>query len=200
MLIIPSVGHVGVKIGGVQYALIPSLYAMSKLLDPVSDYAALHTGDVDTAHRVIIACSNCPSISDYLGMRQVGKTRAVIKDGAITRTTKQYTHTYIDDKRALIIAASLLHHGLIGHVVESKTRVIKDDDYTSVFDPLEYATMATVHLGLTSEQAWGLTMTQLRRALGMKFPPSEKQTVQDELLDEYDKLSEWREQLQKVRG
>ena len=60
--------------------------------------------------------------------------------------------------------------------------------------------MATVHLGLTSEQAWGLTMTQLRRALGMKFPPSEKQTVQDELLDEYDRLSEWREQLQKVRG
>ena len=200
MLIIPSVGHVGVKIGGVQYALIPSLYAMSKLLNPVADYASLHTGDVDTAHRVIIACSNCPSISDYLGMRQVGKTRAVIKDGAITRTTRQYTHTYIDDKRALIIAVSLLHHGLIGHVVESKTRVIKDDDYTSVFDPLEYATMATVHLGLTSEQAWGLTMTQLRRALGMKFPPSEKQTVQDELLDEYDRLSEWREQLQKVRG
>lgn len=200
MLIIPSVGHIGVKIGGVQYALIPSLYAMSKLLDPVADYAALHTGDVDTAHRVIIACSNCPSISDYLGMRQVGKTRAVFKDGAITRTTKEYTHTYIDDTRALIIAASLLHHGLIGHVVESKTRVIKDSDYTSVFDPLEYATMATVHLGLTSEHAWGLTMTQLRRALGMKFPPSEKQTVQDELLDEYDKLSKWREQLQKVRG
>ena len=55
-------------------------------------------------------------------------------------------------------------------------------------------------LYITSEQAWGLTMTQIRRALGMKFPPSEKQTVQDELLDEYDKLSEWREQLQKVRG
>lgn len=91
MLIIPSVGHVGVKIGGAQYALIPSLYAMSKLLNPVADYASLHTGDVDTAHRVIITCSNCPSISDYLGMRQVGKTRAVIKDGAITRTTRQYT-------------------------------------------------------------------------------------------------------------
>ena len=200
MLILPSVGHIGVKINGVQYALVPSLYAISKLDDPIADYAAVFSADIETAHRVIIACSNCPSIADYLGMQQVGKTRTVFKDGAPVRTTRRYQPYYIDDARALIIAGTLLHHGLVGNVVASKTRVIKDSDYTDTFDPLEYATMATVHLGITTDQAWMLTMTQLRRALMMKFPPSEKQSAQDELLDEYDKLSKWREQLQKVRG
>lgn len=188
--ILVQLGHVGIGVSGKSYHLIPSLAAMSKLTNPVQMYHQLHQGDIDTAYEVIEACSD-HDISEHLGQAYM----PAIKVGDKIKPVAAYSKDTIPDDKALIIAVTLLYHGIIGDFKPRKTEANKKENYSETFDAMEFASIAMVHLGLSQDEAWSLTMTQLRRALAIKFPPSEKEKAQDELLAEYDEMLEWRKSL-----
>lgn len=197
--ILTRLGHIGIKVGDKQFHLVPSLAAMASLDDPVMMYHQLHQGSIETAYAVIEACSNDANISYHLGQAVMPPVK--VGDKVLPAAT--YDTKVIPDDKALIIAMSLLHHGIIGDFKPRKTETNKKENYSETFDAMEFASIAMVHLGLSQDEAWSLTMTQLRRALAIKFPPSEKEKAQDELLAEYDEMLEWRKSLygnQNVKG
>ena len=198
MSVLTQVGHIGIGVNGKNFKLVPSLANMSKLEDPVADYAALHESPdrIEIAYKVIEACCDNTEISEHLGETFM----PAVKVGDSFIPARAYSHSVLPDAKVLIIALSLLHHGLIGDHKPSKFRKKDGSEYTDKFDPMAYATAATVHLGASPEVAWGMTMTQIRHAMDYKFPPDAKQSNYEQLDAEYDDLMEWRKSIYGDQG
>lgn len=200
MRVITQIGEVGIKINGEEFLLRPSLLAMSQLENPVATYADLHgqTGaDAirDAAIDVFKACCN-KDISPFIGMQQIGKTRVRSNGDGGYIETKIYTDSYIDDIHLVAIAHSLIYHGIIG---DAPKRPVSPDTpkpkYSDKFDAAAYATTAMAHLGMSSADAWNLTMTELLLAFHAKFPPSQEDLARQEALDDYDRAAAWRDKI-----
>lgn len=189
--ILTKLGHIGIKVGDKQFHLIPSLAAMAKLDNPVMMYHQLHQGDIETAYKVIEACSYDSDISYHLGQVIMPPVRI----GDQVRPATTYDSAVIPDHKAVIIAISLLYHGIIGDFKVSKIAAKKKENYSEEFDSLKFASIAISELGMNQDEAWSLTMTQLRHALNIKHPPSAKEQAHDELLEDYDDMVEWRKQI-----
>ncbi len=173
-MIITDIGQVGISTPSGQYILTPTLAAIASLKDAVdlyldiSDPSTPHAWRVECAHRVIIACSNDKSISQFLGMQVQGKPR--LRRGVLV---KNYSPVFIDDIHAVCIAESLLYHGMVGHV-EHKAPP-SGEAYSSTFDPMTWVSAVVAHLGLSERDAWNMTMTSVLNAMKTKYPPSEKE-------------------------
>lgn len=178
-MVIVDIGHVGIKTPSGLFKLVPSLAAIASLNDCVDMYGDLlspdtpHEWRMQVAHDVIKACADRPGIDDYLGLKPVAKPR--IRNGV---KTTQYRTAYVDDLHACAIAQSLLFHGMIGKVV-TKAKP-KEGDYTSTFDPQQWAMAAMSHLEISEAEAWAMTLTSVLNALKVKFPPSKEQQEIDQ--------------------
>jgi hypothetical protein len=69
----------------------------------------------------------------------------------------------------IVIAQHLMRHGIIGGATPAgKGR--KQGQFSDRFDAAEFVGLARAHLGLSSEDAGALSMTELQQMLAMKFP------------------------------
>lgn len=93
-----------------------------------------------------------------------------------------------------LLARHLLEHGLVGRVRQRKP--VSSNNYASAIYPAEFASAAIADLGMSEEEAWGLTMTGFSTAMHAKFakpgegPPTE---------EEHDHVMAWLESINSVR-
>lgn len=197
MRAITQIGEVGIRIEGARYLLRPSLAAMASLSDPVAAFAALHGDDLDDAREaaqaVFAACCE-DDILQHVGMQQIGDTVTEPdgRGGVVER--RQYADHYVDDIHLIAIARSLMFHGLIGSAPKRQAKGA-GGKFSDTFDATGYAATAMALLGLSSAEAWQLTMTELLQALHVKYPPTKAEQSQAEALADYDRATAWRDSI-----
>lgn len=170
-MILTSIGEIGVTAGDQQYKLRPSLYAMTKLGEPseiVRVYASVvsdvpHQEQFSDALAVIHACSD-EDLSEVFGCFVPARAG---KGFRFKRGKAQPEHI-------IPIAQCLLQHGITGALEPLPRRADDEPEYVQEFDARAHVSLAIAHLGMSSQDAWNMTMTELVGALRAKFPPSEK--------------------------
>ena len=155
---------------GTEYTFTPSLARIASLGDPhsiVKLYADLHGPRAEVEASYVLAClcdqdDPTPLIGwiDSDGLRNPGTMPAA---------------------EQVILARHLMHHGIIGKAKPGKG----GGQYSDRFDAAEYIAAARVHLGLSSADAEGLSMTEFQMMLAMKYPESQEKQIPSR--DEYRK-------------
>lgn len=174
-MILTEIGEVGVYAGDQVVRLRPSLYAMSRLGDPVEivqTFATVMGGAEDdaqarrlfqTALGVIYACA-----SEEVDPSSLFGTYETIS-GAL-----EYVPGAAPAEHVVPLARCLLKHGITGALPPLPRRPGDDEPvYVKEFVARDYVAMAMAHLGVSERDAWDLTMTGMVGALRAKFPPAE---------------------------
>lgn len=187
MRAITSVGEIGVSLGDTDYLFRPSLSAMDSLgspaeivnkfailfsapkLNPIwpkSSYRAWERELMATAYDVLVACC-ADDVTPLLG--HMGSKWGSFVPGAIP--AQDMVH----------LARSLMRHGVVGLKPEGRPiKGQKKEEYSKEFNAREFVAQATAHLGLSSAEAWQMTMTEFSGAMQSKFgkpetlPPAEE--------------------------
>lgn len=173
-MILTDVGEIGVEFEGLELFLSPSLYAMSNLGSPKEIVDVFHYvmgGSLPHALAVIQVCAD-------------GDIRDIY--GYIDKETFEFVEMFASPIEILIVAQSLLKHGVIGDVKRETSHEKKD--YTGEFHAKEYVAMAVAHLGIDHKEAWKMTMTSLAGAMQSKYPPQPSKYMSEEREEE---LLEW---------
>lgn len=80
-----------------------------------------------------------------------------------------YVPGAMEDAHKIHIARHLLMHGMVG-VVDKPAEAPRDEKPTAEFKASHFVALAVAHLGMSTNDAWGLSMTALVDALNAKFP------------------------------
>ncbi|CAB3712391.1 glycoprotein [Achromobacter marplatensis] len=174
-MILTEIGEVGVYAGDQVVRLRPSLYAMSRLGDPVEiveTFATVMGGAEDEAQArrlfqaalgVIYACaSEDVDPSSLFGTYET------------TSGSLEYVPGAAPVEHVVPLARCLLKHGVTGALPPLPRRPGDDEPvYVKEFVAREHVAMAMAHLGVSERDAWDLTMTGMVGALRAKFPPAE---------------------------
>lgn len=185
MRAITSVGEVGVSSGDLDFLFRPSLAAMDSLGSPseivskfgilfsapkinpfwpVPSYRAWEREVMATAYDVLMACCD-EDVSPLLG--HTGSKWGSFVPGAMP--TQDMVH----------IARSLMRHGIIGLKPEGRLMAKPKEEYVPEFKPREFVAQAIAHLGLSSAEAWNLTMTEFSGAMQSKFGKPETLPIEE---------------------
>jgi len=124
---------------------------------------------------VMEACSEC-DISSLIGEFRTAKT----KGKPFKRRTGQ-----MGDFEILLIAQSLITHGIIGKAKVRQLQRHESSQGTSEFSAFEYISAARNHFGISREEAERLTMTEFQHMLNAKYPDQKGFTR-----DEYDAVAD----------
>lgn len=170
-------GFVRVTLGdGSEYTFTPSFKKIASLGNPaeiVGLFVDLHGKRAVQAARYIlnVLCD------------QEDPTPAV---GWLSLEDGEWKSGAIPEDELLILAAHLMTHGIAG---KAKPDAKADDGkYAAEFNAAEYVSAARVHLGLSSADAEGLSMTEFQMMLQMRFPESSEQTRNVPSREEYRKF------------
>ena len=168
---------------GSEYTFTPSVARIASLGDPhsiVKLYADLHGTRAEIEAGYVLAClcdqdDPTPLIGwiDGDGLRNPGTMPAA---------------------EQVILARHLMHHGIIGKAKPGKG----GGQYSDRFDAAEYIAAARVHLGLSSADAEGLSMTEFQMMLAMKYPESQEKQIPSR--DEYRKAMQAAQMKEKRNG
>ena len=85
----------------------------------------------------------------------------------------------------LLIAQSLIQHGIIGKAKVRKLQRHEGSQSSSEFNAFEYINAARTHLGMSREEAERLTMMEFQMLLAAKFPEQKGFTK-----EEYDAVAD----------
>ena len=159
MRILTEIGEIGVHAPGRDVLLRPSLYAMSRLSDPVGLLVALHEGrprdQFEAAYEVVQACTD-EDVSDLTG--HLGSRYGTWVCGKVPSPD------------LIALARSLICHGIIGVVPKLPPAAEHTEAFTPRFEAREFVAIAIAHLGLSEREAWDLTVTSFILAMRAKFP------------------------------
>ncbi|WP_312463354.1 DUF6246 family protein [Pantoea endophytica] len=109
---------------------------------------------------VMEACTEC-DISSLIGEFRPAKT----KGKPFKRRAGQ-----MGDFEILLIAQSLITHGIIGKAKVRQLQRHESSQGTSEFSAFEYISAARNHFGISREEAERLTMTEFQHMLNAKYP------------------------------
>lgn len=124
---------------------------------------------------VMEACSEC-DISSLIGEFRPAKA----KGKPFKRRAGQ-----MGDFEVLLIAQSLITHGIIGKAKVRQLQRHESSQGTSEFSAFEYISAARNHFGISREEAERLTMTEFQHMLNAKYPDQKGFTR-----DEYDAVAD----------
>lgn len=127
------------------------------------------------AFTVMEACSEC-DISSLIGEFRPAKA----KGKPFKRRAGQ-----MGDFEILLIAQSLITHGIIGKAKVRQLQRHESSQGTSEFSAFEYISAARNHFGISREEAERLTMTEFQHMLNAKYPDQKGFTR-----DEYDAVAD----------
>jgi len=203
MRAITSVGELGVSFGDHDWLFRPSLAAMDSLGSPseivekfsllfsapkfnpfwpVPAYRAWEREVMATAYDVLVACCEA-DVTPLLG--HMGSKWGSFVPGAMP--AQDMVH----------IARSLMRHGIIGLKPEGRLIEKPKQEYVPEFKPREFVAQAVAHLGLSSAEAWQMTMTEFSGAMQSKFgkpdtlPPPEEHDEAMSRLAEINRLRQY---------
>lgn len=203
MRAIVSIGEVGVSFGDSDYLFRPSLKAMDSLgspaeivekfsllfsapslnpIWPVPAYRAWEREVMATAYDVLMACCE-GDVTPLLG--HMGSKWGSFVQGAMP--SQDMVH----------IARSLMRHGIIGLKPEGRLLEKPKEEFVPEFKPRDFVAQAVAHLGLSSAEAWQMTMTEFSGAMQSKFskpetlPPAEEHDEAMARLAEINRLRQY---------
>ena len=164
-------GHFSVNIYGKQYNLVASLENMAKIASSkriLNIYDMMHSKIVpnsvliDVARNVLMACCDDPSLDEHLVRIRRGKP--LLKHNTIS----------VNDQ--VVVAASLLRHGIAGvNKPKSKATPKKGQaEPLRVFDVNKIVADAMIHFDLSRAEAMQLTMSDFYHLLAAKYPPEKR--------------------------
>lgn len=165
-----EIGQIGVTDAEGNYFLFnPSFKNIAKIGNPkeiVQYFHWLHNERMCllAAMRVMHSCCEHDIYDDMLVGWIDGN-----KDSA---TFDQRIDGSIPDAELIILARSLMTDGIAGRA--KPTGKSSEGKYSDSFDASEFVDAAMVHLGISTADAWQLTMTQFQRQIEMKFPAKNK--------------------------
>lgn len=195
-----AVGDVAIEYEGHEYILRPSFYSMQRIGSPeeIKDVAewcrsAMIRNDSGTMITMseLSACwhvlSSCcvevipESLYGYYDSDESGRVYFVDGDDTV--------HNLV------VIANHLITNGINGKPSAYMMRKSRTaNNKLELFDPLDFVASAMVHLGISNESAWKMTMIELQRAIETKYPQDKKQA------DSMMTASELRELKTKLKG
>lgn len=173
--------------GGVKdYLLRPSFLHMNNLGTPeeikyiftqcAECIIALGKGHVLSNYKfacldVIYACApDDMSFDIFGGLRECGDKLEFVKGS-------------VSAEEIIIYANHLIKWGVIGDPSKTALAMSKKSDAETkakLFDPRAFVGDAIGHLGLSTDDAWRMTMTEWQRAMESKYPPDAKKIPIDE--------------------
>ncbi|MEJ2800636.1 DUF6246 family protein [Comamonadaceae bacterium PP-2] len=143
---------------GQEFTFQPSLARIARLGSPagiVQSYANLHGARcVQEARFVLAGLCDQDEVSLLVGeLSEAGWQPGLMGDAEM-----------------VIIARHLMQHGIVGKAQPGKG----DGSYSAEFKAHEYIAAARVHLGLSTQDAEALSMTEFQTLFEMKFPSKDK--------------------------
>ena len=186
-MILTDIGEIGVYHEGRELFLRPSLYAMSRLGTKEEIFHVLHEvmqGDLAYSLAVLQVCSD-------------GDIRDIF--GYIDQDSFEFVGGEVSEGEIVILAQSLLKHGIIGDIDRSEDPPIKESEYSKEFDAKSYVAIAMAHLGVSERDAWQMTMTSLAGALRAKYPPVKNNKDKLPTLEEVAAIDDWVAEVNKLR-
>jgi hypothetical protein len=163
-----------------KFALLFSLPKINPFW-PVESYRAWEREVMSVAYDVLVSCCD-EDITQLVG--HMGSRWGSFVSGAMPA----------DDM--VHLAKSLIKHGVIGLKPEGRLVEKPKDEYVEEFKPREFVAQAIAHLGLSSAEAWNLTMTEFSGAMQSKFGKPE--TLPS--LDEHDEAMSRLAEINKLRA
>lgn len=93
----------------------------------------------------------------------------------------------MDDFDMVLIAQSLITHGIIGKAKVRQLQRNESGEATIEFNAFEYISAARTHFGISREEAQQLTMTEFQLMLAAKYPSQKGYTKEeyDQAADDY---------------
>lgn len=149
---------------------IAPAFALKWLLSSSCSKAA-----ISAAMIVLVACCD----------RDVTPLTGEIVPGKTGRRAFMYRPGVMPKSDMVLIAQSLIQHGIIGKAKVRKLQRHEGSSTSSEFNAFEYISAARSHLGMSREEAGQLTMTEFQMMLAAKFPEQKGFTK-----EEYDAVEE----------
>lgn len=191
-MILTSIGEIGVHIGDRTIILRPSLYAMSRLGEPleiVRVFSSVMGGPSDKligdALAAIYACTE-EDVSEIFGYW----------------SDTGYVPGSVPVTDVIHLARCLLKHGVVGALPDLPGKPGSEPEYVNEFDARSHVAIAMAHLGLDERDAWNITMTALVGALRAKFPrvESDEPGAKAPTKEQHQATMEWFERVEAARN
>ena len=131
------------------------------------------------AHTVLTACCD-DDIGDLVGWMKPSKA---------SKRSFVWRRGSIPPENMVIIAQSLMMHGIVGKAKVRKLQRYETNETTSEFRATDYIMAARNHFGISREEAENLTMTEFSLLLNAKYPNQKGFTREefDSVMSEDDK-------------
>jgi hypothetical protein len=205
-----EIGECVISDGDNEYFFRPSLINMTRIGEPdeiVQALYNLYNDEVgDMMRKALKAFGTIPAwLTSHLASPQYSKKAFVTAMSVLQACSTQdvsaltgeivpgrsgkWTFVYRKGRMApdemVIIARSLLAHGVIGKAKVRKLQRHEGAQSSSEFNAFEYISAARTHLGMSREEAEQLTMTDFQLLLAAKYPEQKGFTK-----EEYDSVAD----------
>ena len=178
-----AIGEIGIQYSGQSFTLRPSLYNMQQIGTPteiaetvqlvISAKCRMLEGlppvlnELYACEKVIGCCSDADIPADVFGQPEL----ATLENGLSEIRWVDGVETF----EAMIgVAQALITSGIAGAPNADRVKVKKSNEQKP-FDPLEYIGVIIAHLGMSTAEAWQMTMIEFQRAFDAKFPLTDKE-------------------------
>ncbi|ENA0807216.1 DUF6246 family protein [Providencia rettgeri] len=206
MQVLTDVGQIAVIVDGKPYHLIPSFSAMARLSQNSTTrltdiFVTVHGGRFPNLKNPMLAKSaeaicfanmvmECKEVIEKCCNEKVS---ALIGNLSVNRKGwLSYREGRLKLQDIITLARHLMRHGIMGD-----QKPDEDEDpqgkFTNEFDPRVYVYLAVAHLGISEQEAWGMTMTGFRAAMEAKFPRSEKDKIPSN--KRYEEAMDWADKI-----
>jgi hypothetical protein len=186
MRVLTAIGEIGITAKSRDFLFRPSLYAMSLLDDPVKLFADIHQegGTKEAEHsRFLAAIEVIQCCIDEDITHLIGHTGS---------RPDRWVPGLINHEKIIVLASSLIRHGLIGPKFENDDIGTKKKEFSEKFDPAGIVSLAIAHLGVSEADAWNMTITGFLLAMRAKFPPQPRTRPN---VKELDAMMDWLEKV-----
>lgn len=209
---IKEIGECLITVGEDEYFFRPSFAAMSRIGEPqeiVQAFYDLHNDEVTPLlQRAMDAYGIIPAwVIAHVSRREIGKPAIMAAMGVLAaccerdmsriigeiipgksgKWTFVYRKGVMPLSDMILIAQSLITHGIIGKAKIRQLQRNESNKATTEFNAFEYISAARAHLGMSREEAEQLTMTEFQLMLAAKYPEQKGFTREeyDSVADDY---------------
>ncbi len=209
---IKEIGECLITLGDRDYFFRPSFVNMSRIGDPkeiVNAFYHLHNDEfTDLVTKAVEAYGHVPQwLMNYVTRPQFSKQAVYSAMNVLTACcddditpltgelrpgkTGKWTFVYRAGEMPIsdmvLIAQSLIQHGIIGKAKVRKLQRHESGQATSEFMAVDYIVAAQTHFGMGEEEASRLTMTKFQMLLAAKYPDQKGFTREeyDAVADDY---------------
>ncbi|EMM0110664.1 DUF6246 family protein [Providencia rettgeri] len=206
MQVLTDVGQFTAVVDGKSYCFTPSFSAMARLakdsLTRLTDvFVTIHGGkfpkinNPDIAKqvepvcfaRMAMACKEVMEVCCNENISNLIGSLSINRKGWLS-----YRAGYIELEDIIKLARHLMRHGIMGDQKPDEDEE-PQGKFTNEFDPRVYVYLAVAHLGISEQEAWGMTMTGFRAAMEAKFPRSEKDKIPSN--KRYEEAMDWADKI-----